>query len=323
MKQLHAGDSPLVIWLKRWDSRLLHWSFGRARSPCWPARWRWWCGVAASVPFFPRSFLPPFNEGTLTVNVLLNPGTSLAESNRIGTLAEQAGGQVPEVTQVGRRTGRAELDEHAEGVHYTEMDVDLKASDRSREQIIADIRARLAALPAVSSVGQPISHRLDHLLSGVRAQIALKIYGDDLDTLRGLAADMRERLAKIPGVTDLQIEKQVLIPQVKIRLDYEQAAQYGVAPGALLRSLEQMIEGERITQVVEGNRRFDLLVRLPEGGAARSALANLLIETPSGHVPLSSWPASRTATARTRSAARTRAAALCSRPTPMAATCRR
>ncbi|CAG0978381.1 partial Cobalt-zinc-cadmium resistance protein CzcA, partial [Rhodocyclaceae bacterium] len=124
-------------------------------------------------------------------------------------------------------------------------------------------------------------------LSGVRAQIALKVYGDDLDTLRGLAADLRARLAKIPGVTDLQIEKQVLIPQIKIRVDYEQAARYGVAPGALLTSLEQMIEGERITQIVEGNRRFDLLVRLPESGRGLRELPDLLIETPGGHVPLS------------------------------------
>ena len=286
MKQLHAGDSPLVIRLKRWDAKLLHWSFNHARALLAGALVAVVI-VAASVPFFPRSFLPPFNEGTLTVNVLLNPGTSLAESNRIGTLAEQLIAQVPEVTKVGRRTGRAELDEHAEGVHYTEMDVDLKASDRNREQIIADIRQRLTSLPAASNVGQPISHRLDHLLSGVRAQIALKIYGDDLDTLRGLAAEMRERLARIPGVTDLQIEKQVLIPQVKIRLDYEQAARYGVAPGNLLRSLEQMIEGERITQIIEGNRRFDLLVRLPESARGPQALADLLIETPNGYVPLS------------------------------------
>ena len=286
MKQLHAGDSPLVVWLKRQDAKLLHWSFDRARTLL-----AWALAVviivAASVPFFPRSFLPPFNEGTLTVNVLLNPGTSLTESNRIGTLAEQLVMQVPEVTQVGRRTGRAELDEHAEGVHYTEMEVDLKASGRGRETIIADIRTRLSALPGVSNVGQPISHRLDHLLSGVRAQIALKVYGDDLDTLRGLAADLRDRLARIPGITDLQIEKQVLIPQVKIRVDYEQAARYGVAPGNLLRSLEQMIDGERITQIVEGNRRFDLLVRLPETARGPQALAGLLIETPTGAVPLS------------------------------------
>jgi len=286
MKQLHAGDSPLVTWLKRQDSKLLHWSFGHARTLLVAAVVAVVLAVA-SIPFFARAFLPAFNEGTLTVNVVLNPGTSLAESSRIGTLAEQLVAQVPEVIKVGRRTGRAELDEHAEGVHYTEMDVDLKPSERTREAIIGDIRARLAVLPANSNVGQPISHRLDHLLSGVRAQIALKIYGDDLDTLRGLATDLRGRLEKIPGVTDLQIEKQVLIPQIKIRLDYEQVARYGVAPGTLLRSLEQMIEGERVTQLVEGNRRFDLVVRLPESGRSLHELSKLLIETPSGHVPLS------------------------------------
>lgn len=285
MKQLGHGDSPLVARLKIWDTYLLSWSFDQARALL--------AGAvvvvllaAAAIAFFPRSFLPPFNEGTLTVNVLLNPGTSLAESNRIGTLAERIIAAVPEVTQAGRRTGRAELDEHAEGVHYSEIDVDLKPSARSREEIIADIRSRLAVLPAASNVGQPISHRLDHLLSGVRAQIALKVYGDDLDTLRGLAEDLRGRLAKIPGVTDLQVEKQVLIPQVKIRVDYEAAARYGVAPGHLLRSLEQTIEGERITQVVEGSRRFDLVARLPEGGRDAESLKGLLIETPTGRVPL-------------------------------------
>ena len=286
MKQLHAGDSPLVTWLKRWDAKLLHWSFGKSRKLL-AAALATVVLTAATIPLFPRSFLPPFNEGTLTVTVLLNPGVSLTESNRVGALAEQLAAQVPEVIQVGRRTGRAEQDEHAEGVHTTELEIDLRPSSRNREMIIADIRARLAVLPAVSSVGQPISHRLDHLLSGVRAQIALKVYGDDLDTLRGLAGDLRARLAKIPGITDLQVEKQVLIPQIKIRVDYEQAARYGVAPGTLLRSLEQMIEGERITQIVEGNRRFDLLVRLPESGRGLQELPNLLIETPGGHVPLS------------------------------------
>ena len=286
MKQLGHGDSPLVVKLKHWDAQLLHWSFDRAR-PLLLAALAAVIVALASIPFFARAFLPPFNEGTLTVSLLLNPGTSLAESNRIGLLAEQLVAGVPEVVKVGRRTGRAEQDEHAEGVHSTEMDVDLKASERSREAIISDLRARLAVLPAASNVGQPISHRLDHLLSGVRAQIALKIYGDDLDTLRGLAGDLRTRLAKIPGVTDLQIEKQVLIPQIKIRIDYEQAARYGVAPGTLLRSLEQMVEGERLTQLVEGNRRFDLVVKLPESGRDLQALSNLLIETPGGHVPLS------------------------------------
>ena len=286
MKQLHAGDSPVVAWLKRVDARLLHWSFSHARTLLAGAL-ALVVLVAASVPFFPRAFLPPFNEGSLTIGLLLEPGTALAESNRIGRLAETLIAQVPEVTQVGRRTGRAELDEHAEGVHSSEMEVDLKPSERSRDAIIADLRARLSTLPAVVNIGQPISHRLDHLLSGVRAQIALKIYGDDLDNLRGLAAQLRDRLARIPGVTDLQIEKQVLIPQVKIHLDYAEAARYGVAPGNLLRSLQQMIEGEKVTQIVEANRRFDLLVRLPDEARGPQALANLLIATPGGFIPLS------------------------------------
>lgn len=286
LKRLDHGDSPLVRRLKAWDTRLLGWSFRHGRVLLGGA-------VAAvalaalAITQFPRSFLPPFNEGTLTVNVLLNPGTSLEESTRIATLAEQMARQVPEVHKVGRRTGRAELDEHAEGVHYTEMDVDLRPSDRPRDAVIEDVRARLAVLPASVSIGQPISHRLDHLLSGVRAQIALKVYGDDLDTLRATAEQLRSRLAAVPGVADLQIEKQVLIPQLKIRLDYDAAAQYGVAPGAVLRSLQQLIEGERITQVIDGPRRIDLVVRLSDAAREPEALRQLLVPTPRGPVPLS------------------------------------
>lgn len=286
LKRLDHGDSPLVKRLKTWDAHLLSWSFRRSGALMGTAL----AAVALAalaVSQFPRSFLPAFNEGTLTVNVLLNPGTSLEESTRIATLAERLARQVPEVSQVGRRTGRAELDEHAEGVHYTEMDVDLHASGRPREAVIEDLRARLAVLPATVSIGQPISHRLDHLLSGVRAQIALKVYGDDLDTLRAAAEQLRTRLAAVPGVADLQIEKQVLIPQLKIRLDYDAAAQYGVAPGAVLRSLQQLIEGERITQVVDGPRRIDLVVRLSDAAREPEALRQLLVPTPRGPVPLS------------------------------------
>jgi HME family heavy-metal exporter len=282
----HEADTPLVRVLKRWDTQLLNWSFDRARLVVAVAALAVVVAMA-SVPFFARAFLPPFNEGTFTLSLLLNPGTSLAESNRIGTLAEQLAMQVPEVIKVGRRTGRAELDEHAEGVHSSEMDVDLKPSLRSRDDITQDLRQRLAVLPAVINVGQPISHRLDHLLSGVRAQIAVKIFGDDLDTLRGLAAALRDRLAAIPGITDLQIEKQVLIPQLKLRLDYDKAATYGVAPGHVLEALETLIEGSRVTQIIEGNRRFNLVLRLPDAERGKQGLQNLLIETPRGRVPLS------------------------------------
>jgi HME family heavy-metal exporter len=286
MKQVAHGDSPLVAWLKRQDEKLLHWSFDHAR-PLLASALALAVIAAASVPFFPRAFLPPFNEGTLTVNVLLDPGTSLTESNRVAMLAEQLVLQVPEVTHVGRRTGRAELDEHAEGVHYTEMDIDLATDGRAREEVLADIRGRLAALPASVSIGQPISHRLDHLLSGVRAQVALKIYGDDLDTLRLLAGDLRDRLARIEGVADLQVERQVLIPQLKVHVDYAAAARLGVTPGALLAGLQQLVDGERVTQVIEGDRRFDLVMRLPDSARGPGALANLLVETPAGAVPLS------------------------------------
>src|SRR5262249_46768077 len=143
--------------------------------------------AAGAATLLPRTFLPPFNEGTLDVSLQYNPGISLRESNRLGLVAERLLMAVPEVVSVGRRTGRAELDEHAEGVHFSEIDVDLKPSSRARDEVLAEIRSRLAVLPASVSVGQPIAHRIDHMLSGIRAEIALKIFGDDLDLLRSLA----------------------------------------------------------------------------------------------------------------------------------------
>ena len=285
MKRLEKGDSPLVNKLKAWDARLLRWSFTHHKTLLSAGLLAVVLAVAA-VPFFARSFLPAFNEGTLTINLLMNPGTSLAESNRIGTLAEQLILQVPEVTQVGRRTGRAELDEHAEGVHYSELDVDLKKSQRERAAILQDIRTRLAPLPASVNTGQPISHRLDHLLSGVRAQIALKIFGDDLDTMRSLAGDLQTKLATIPGLVDLQLEKQVRIPQLQIRVDYDRARQYGVTPAAINSALQTLTNGTTVAQVIESNRRFDVVIRLNDAKRDAQGLSNLLIATPSGAIPL-------------------------------------
>lgn len=282
---LERGDTPLVVWLKRLQARLLG-SCLRAPRLVLGSALALVLIAGASVPFLPRSFLPDFNEGTLTINVLLNPGIALSESDRVGALAERLILEVPEVVQVGRRTGRAELDEHAEGVHYSEIDVDLTPSERGREEVLADLRARLAVLPAAVSIGQPISHRLDHMLSGVRARIALKIQGDDLDTLRGQAAAMLERLAIIPGLTDLQIEKQVLIPQLSVTLDQAALARYGITPGELTKRLEGLIDGQRITQVIEGNRRFDLTLRLADPDRDLEGLGRLPIATPAGQVPL-------------------------------------
>jgi len=195
--------------------------------------------------------------------------------------------QVPEVEHVGRRSGRAELDEHAEGVHVTELDIRLTPSKRSKEEVFADLRQRLSVLPASLNLGQPISHRIDHMLSGVRAQIAIKIFGDDLDVLRAQAGPLQERLKAIPGLADLEIEKQVLSPQIQVRIDAGAAAQYGLSTAQLLASLQSLVDGERITQVVEGNRRFALVLRLPESARGTTGLEQLLIETPAGRVPLS------------------------------------
>ena len=282
---LERGDSALVRRLKAWDRRALEWSFDRPRVVIALAALLVVVS-AATVPWFARSFLPQFNEGTLTINLLLDPGTSLSESNRVGALAERLLLQVPEVRQVGRRTGRAELDEHAEGVHSSEIEVELQPSSRSREQVVADIRARLAVLPVAANVGQPISHRLDHLLSGIRAEIAVKIFGDDLDTLNGLAARVQTQLAGVPGLVDLQTEKQVRVPQQRVRIDPQRAAAHGVSPAAVARMLQVMANGEVLSQVNDGVRRFDVVLRLPDADRSLEGLAALPVETPLGVVPL-------------------------------------
>ncbi len=286
MKSLHHGDTRAQVWVKARYTRML------AAVLRHPRRWLGAGVIAAlaamaAVPFFPTTFLPPFNEGVALVGIRLNPGTTLTESTRIGAIAESALKGVPEAEHVGRRSGRAELDEHAEGVHVSELDIKLKRSERSVEQVYADIRARLASLPAAIGIGQPISHRIDHMLSGVRSQIAIKIYGDDLDNLRGQAEALRLKLSALPGVVDLEVEKQVLTPQIRVQVDYDRALGLGIAPAKLLQELQVLIDGEKVTQVVEGSRRFNLVLRLPEASRGIEGLRNLMIDTPAGRVPLS------------------------------------
>jgi HME family heavy-metal exporter len=241
----------------------------------------------ALLPTFPRTFLPPFNEGSAVVAMRLNPGVTLEQSARIGAIAERALAAVPEVRHVARRSGRAELDEHAEGVHVTELEVGLSRSGRSLDAVYGDLRAALSSLPASVSIGQPISHRLDHLLSGVRAQIAIRVIGDDLGVLRAQAERVRAAIASVPGVADLEIEKQVLAPQVRVRIDHAAAARHGVPASRLLAELQALLEGERITQFVEGSRRFDLVLRLPDASRGLEGIGRIRIDTPLGSVPLS------------------------------------
>ncbi len=287
MKHLAEHETLLVRTLKRWQKRGLEWCFDRPLfvigMPALAV-----IGATAAGAMLPRAFLPSFNEGTVLVSVILQPGISLAESDRIGRLAETIVANVPEVKSVGRRTGRAELDEHAEGVHSSELDIDLKTSTRSREAVLADIRNRLTVLPASIAVGQPIAHRLDHMLSGVRAQIALKIYGDDYDTLRSLAAGLEARLKTVRGVTDLQTEKQVRIPQLQVRVDYDKAKRYGLNPNDITSALETLSNGRVVSQIVDQSKRFDVVLRLSDEDRSTRALGDMLLESPAGRIPLSS-----------------------------------
>ena len=285
LKRLDEHEGFIVRVLKRGNARLLGWSFRHPKTLMTGAL----VGVVAAAGFatqLPRSFLPPFNEGTLTISMLFNPGISLAESHRVGLIAERLIMEVPEVKLVGRRTGRAELDEHAEGVHSSEIDVDLNEGGRTKNEIINDIRSRLSVLPVTTNMGQPISHRLDHMLSGVRAQIALKIFGEDLDTIRALAEEFRQKLSAVPGVVDLQVEKQVRIPQLEVIVDYRRATLYGLQPSAVTEQLERLSNGRVVSRVVDGNRRFDVVLRLQDTRRTTQGLGDLLIETPSGWVPV-------------------------------------
>lgn len=277
----HGKEGFLIRFLKKWDEKLLH---STLRHP-------WKVIVGASVifliaistlPFVGTEFLPPFNEGTLTINLLAQPGTSLAESNKLGQVAERMLLTLPEVLSTGRRTGRAELDEHAEGVHYSEIDVDLKKSKRSRDEILNDIREKLAVVPGVVvNIGQPISHRIDHLLSGIRAQIAVKLFGDDLATLRGKAEEIRNVVSTVEGATDVQVEKQVLVPQVTFNVNRTEAARYGLKPGEIVETLETALNGKVVSEAVEGQRRYDVVVRYEDQSRGNlDALRSATVDTP-------------------------------------------
>jgi HME family heavy-metal exporter len=285
LRRPEERESWLVRMLKRAYRSLLERSFAHQRKLIALAL----AGVALAASaawMLPRAFLPPFNEGTFTINMAFNPGISLAESNRVGLIAEQLVLDVPEVGSVGRRTGRAELDEHAEGVHSSELEVDLEPGGRRNDEIVADLRARLSALPVSLNVGQPISHRLDHMLSGVRAQIVIKLFGEDLDVVRAVAEEVKARVARIDGIADLQVEKQVRVPQLEIVVDHTRAALYGLQPQAVTEQLERLSNGRVVSRLFDGVRRFDVVLRLDDKQRTTTALGDLLLETPYGWVPV-------------------------------------
>lgn len=303
------GDPFLLRMLKWLDTNLLRFTLRHSSFVLGVVAI---CVVISTATIFwmGGEFLPEFNEGTLTIGATAPPGTNLAESNRIGQRVEEMLLAIPEVTHVARRTGRAELDEHAENVNFSEIDATLaephkplpgfhnavlraipglkwmgmEEQGRPREEVLADIRDTLSEMPGVVfNVGQPISHRLDHIMSGIRAQVAVKIYGTDLNVMRDKAYEVALVMSEVDGVVDLQIEPQVEIPQVQVTVRREEAARYGLTPDAVAEAMETALQGRVVSQILEGQRTFDLVVWFDE--SARNdvaAIRSTLISTPSG-----------------------------------------
>jgi len=284
---VHA-DAFLVRWLKRGYRPLLRSAVRRPAIVVIGALAM--LAVSGSVvPFLGRTFLPEFNEGALTVSAVTLPGTSLEESDQLGRRVEEILLSFPEVVSTARRTGRAELDEHAQDVNAAEIDVRLRATDRSKEEFLAELRHKLTAVPGmVTTIGGPIAHRIDHMLSGTRSSIAIKLFGDDLAQLRASAEQIKTVMAKVAGVVDLQVEQQVDVPQLAIVFDREAIARYGLRSGALAETIETAYAGTKVTRVLENQRTYDVIVRYRDDQRADiEAIRNTVIDTPSGaRVPL-------------------------------------
>jgi CzcA family heavy metal efflux pump len=236
-----------------------------------------------------RSFLPEFNEGSLVISVVTPPGTSLEESNKTGALVEEFMLEMPEVSITSRRTGRAEMDEHAQGVNASEIDVPFTLSDRSEAEFLEDVRNKLSVVPGANiTIGQPIAHRIDHMLSGTRANIAIKIFGTDLNKLFSTGNQIKKQIESIPGLVDLNVEQQIEVPQLRILPNRVMLAKYGVKLGDFMDFIDVAFAGERVGQVFEGQRSFDLVVRYNEQNRnTAEAIKNTLLDTPNGQkIPL-------------------------------------
>ena len=238
---------------------------------------------------FGRSFLPPFNEGALTINTATVPGISLEKSNEIGREVEESLLEIPEITSTSRRTGRAELAEHSFGVNVSEIDAPISFSGRNKEEVVADVRERLSQIDGIIfEVGQPVSHRIDAMLSGTEANIAIKVFGTELKTMYNKATEIRNLIVDIEGIADVNVEQQVEIPQLQIRPKRQLLARYGISIADFGHFIEAALGGEKVSDVYEGERLFELIVRYnEEHRGSIEAIRNTLIETGDGQkIPL-------------------------------------
>ncbi|MGZ8899904.1 MAG: efflux RND transporter permease subunit [Limisphaerales bacterium] len=290
-KAVRTGSEPRVVHaLKRWYEPALRRSLQHPWLVTGPVVLLLVAAIAA-IPFLGRSFLPEFNEGSLTISAVSMPGTSLEQSDKLGRVVEETLLSFPEVISVARRTGRAELDEHAQGVEAAELDVSLKMKERSKSDFLNALREQLSVIPGMNiTIGQPISHRIDHMLSGTRANVAVKIFGEHLGTLRTVAENVRQSMSSIPGVVDLSVEQQSEVPTLTVTYNRPAMARLGLSSQDVANYLESAVQGVAVSRVLEGRYAFDLVVRLMgEGRDPLERIANLMINTTSGAaVPLSS-----------------------------------
>lgn len=290
-KAVREGKEPRVVtWLKRHYARLLNPVLNHPWRVTTPAAGLLVVALVSTL-FMGRSFLPEFNEGTLTLSAVTLPGTSLPQAEELGQLIDRTLLSHPEVTGVARRQGRAELDEHAQGVESSEIDVSIKLDKRSKKEFLEALRRDFSLIPGMNVIiGQPISHRIDHMLSGTRANVAVKIYGDNLYTLRALAQRARQAMQVVPGVVDLSVEQQADVPQLKVRFDRNAIARHGLTVREVANTLKAALSGIRVSRLLEGQNAFDLVVRMAgDQEWSTDNFDRLMVDTPSGaKIPLKS-----------------------------------
>jgi len=284
----NENGSPMVKWLGKKYENLLHRAMNAKKLILWGAGLM---VVIAGFVFFTmgRSFLPEFNEGSLTIGTVSLPGISLEEANKIGSSVEKTLMSVPEVKSVTRRQGRAELDEHALGVNGSEIDVTFTLGERPREEFMIDVRKKMAGISGVNiTIGQPLGHRIDHMLSGTRANIAIKLFGTDLGNLFTIANQIKSNVEGIEGLVDISVEQQIEIPQLQIKAKRDMLAKHGITINQFTEFVDVAFAGEKVSEVFEGNRSFDLVVRYDAANrGSMNNIRNALIDTQDGKkVPL-------------------------------------
>lgn len=282
-----AGKDPAIVrWLQKVYNVALEWVISHKKTTLGAVLALF--AVALGIFFsLGSSFLPAFNEGSFTINVSTLPGVSLEESDNVGRRAEELLLTVPEIKTVARKTGRAELDEHALGVNVSEIEAPFELGKRSKKEVVAEVRAKLNTLPGVNvEIGQPISHRIDAMLSGTRANIAIKLFGTDLDKMFLLGNQIKSEIEGIPGIADLNVERQIERPQLQIVPNREMMAKYGITPSEFNDMVEVYLAGKVVSQVYEGNKVFDLTLKAADDSRnSIEEIRNISVDAVGGKIP--------------------------------------